>query len=142
MSKGKAMLLDSIKRSRNRCTAVLIMICLCSFASASQKGHSPSVGVPRRDPAYKALKRLIQAGIVRFPSSDYSPSSHGAKYDEEHKKLTRWEFAIVAQRALATLRHRAKQSDPKQATQEKVVQKAADTLAVEFKYELAQLNGN
>jgi len=128
-----------IGQRRNLWGAALILICLCTCASASVEKHSPFAAVPRGHWAYKAYKQLVQAGIAAYPSICF-PSSHGYRYDLNHRTLTRYEFAVVTQRALATLKAGKQNVQGRQTAHQIALQSASNKLAGEFRWELAQLN--
>jgi hypothetical protein len=122
----------------SRSIVVLSLICFCIGASAAPKRPSPFSDVPSGDPAYKALKELRKAGIVGYTSVCF-PSSRGAAYDRDHLHLTRYEFAVATQRAVATLKHRQGLSAAKPTAHQLVLRRMTERLAAEFKWEIAQL---
>ena len=84
---------------------LLAILCYPAIPSQATQAATPDRlfrDVPRSDHAYKTLEKLGRARIAYLPSICF-PSSHGAKYDMAHRCLTRYEFAVVVQRALATL---------------------------------------
>ena len=99
---------------KSRCGTILVMLCLCTCAFATDafaiKEKQPLfVDVPRSHWAYAAYTQLVRAGIACYPTICY-PSSQGAQYDAQHRRLTRYEFAVATQRALAALNGRNREA--------------------------------
>ena len=139
MIKRSKHLLNRIRPIRNCGAATSVLLSLCSSTLASPPKPSLFKDVPQGDPAYKALKQLRKAGIVYYAPVCF-PSSRGAAYDAEHPHFTRYEFAVVTQRAVAIVASRKQQAHGKLTAQQTAFQDATNRLAVEFKRELAQLN--
>ena len=140
MKQGLPRLPNCLWQGPSRCLTALLLIGPCGHASASPQKHSPFEDIPRNHWTYTALHKMVKAGIVRYPTSCF-PSSRGYKYDAEHRTLTRYEFAVALQRAQALLKARQPSAHEKQTTQQIALQHAMNKLTLEFRQELAQLNG-
>jgi len=114
---------------------------LCSGAAVASRIPSPFADIPRGDWAYKALKQMDKLGLHVYPSICF-PSGHGRQYDLDHRTLTRYEFAVITQRVLAALRSGKQPGLERQNAQQIALQTTANRLAMEFRQELAQLNGH
>ena len=123
---------------------MLVILCLWTCAIATDafaiKEKRPLFkDVPRSHWAYAAYTQLVRAGVACYPTICF-PSSRGAHYDAQHRRLTRYESAIATQRALAVLKAKNRQAAGKRTAQQIAFSDATNKLAGEFRLELAQLN--
>ena len=142
MSGNRTFVLDTVRPGRKYFAGILALLsclCLSRAAAIADPVLSPFGDVLPGDPAYKALKLLVRAGIVHLPSICF-PSGKGLAYDREHRSLTRYEFAVATQRALADVKAAKQHSHGKRTARQIAFESAVNRLAVEFKRELAELD--
>ena len=139
MIRDSQLLTNPLRQTRNLGGVVVMLLCMCNCASAGSKSPSPFSDVPHGDWAYTALKQIEKAGVHVSPSICF-PSGRGRQYDLDHRTLTRYEFAVITQRVLATLQHEKQSRAGRQTAQQIALQTTANKLAGEFSRELTQLN--
>lgn len=117
------------------CGAMAVWIC-SSAVAAARPPQSPFADVPRGDWAYKALQQLMAAHIVQ-PPYDAHWVMQGKR--RLYPLLTRYEFAVATQRALAKVNADRKRSQGRLTASQRTFQKTVERLATEFQPELASL---
>ena len=130
-----------------------LMILLVSMSPTAEGGSSEPTnafeGIPRSHWAYVALDILggSRSGIavsysMWMRSLPCFPSSNGAKYDLEHRTLTRYEFAVVTLRTdqkLAALEKTTRLASQRQTVEPGILRILVQMLKSEFSPELTQL---